>query len=97
MAKGKGGKSKGAISAGKHSNVSSATKRLVRDGRSGADKMLNLQREHKRGKNPWVTIENPDREQTNKRFIRVKSNELWGNPKNTRSYCVPSLIVKGAD
>lgn len=34
----------------------------------------------KKGKNPWVTVEGT---QTNKRFIKVKANSLWGNPKTS--------------
>ena len=31
--------------------------------------------------NPWLTIENPSKEQTNRKFIRVRANDYWGNPK----------------
>ena len=77
MAK-KGGKSKGFISQGIHSNVSSATRRAMRAGVSEADKLLNKQKAWLAGKNPWVTIANPNKEQTNKRFIRVRYNDVMG-------------------
>lgn len=32
-------------------------------------------------KNPWVTIANPDPSQTNKRMIRVRANDYFGNPR----------------
>ena len=35
-----------------------------------------------RGLNPWLTVPNPNTNETNKKFIRVKSEDLWGNPKN---------------
>ena len=35
----------------------------------------------KAGKNPWITIENPSPNATNKKFIKVKANEIYGNPK----------------
>ena len=75
MAK-KGGKSKGFVSQGLRSNVSSKTRNGTRAMRSGADKMLDLQRAWLEGKNPWVTIENPNKEETNKKFIRVRMNDL---------------------
>lgn len=74
----KGGKSKGFISQGIHSNVSSATRRAVKAGRSEADKLLNKQKAWLKGGNPWVTIDNPNKEQTNKRKIRVRYNDLRG-------------------
>jgi hypothetical protein len=83
MAK-KGGKSKGFISQGKHSNVASSTLNGMRAERSGADKMLNKQRAWLEGKNPWLTIENPNKEQTNKKFIRVRMNDLMGGSAKER-------------
>lgn len=32
-----------------------------------------------KGKNTWFTIENPNKNETNKRFIRVKGSELLGD------------------
>lgn len=46
-----------------------------------AVKLQNVQRAYWKGQNPWVTIDNPSKEQTNKRKIRVRANELWGSPK----------------
>jgi hypothetical protein len=80
----KGGKSKGFISQGIHSNVSASTRRAMRAGRSEADKFLNKQKAWLKGKNPWVTMENPNKEQTNKRFIRVRYNDLMGGSAKDR-------------
>jgi hypothetical protein len=77
MAK-KGGKSKGFISQGIHSNVSKSTLRGMRAMKSEADKLLDKQKAWLAGKNPWVTIANPSKEQTNKRFIRVRYNDIMG-------------------
>jgi len=35
-----------------------------------------------KGRNPWLTVPNSNTNETNKRFIRVKSEDLWGNPKH---------------
>lgn len=83
MAK-KGGKSKGFISQGIHSNVSSATRRAMRASRSEADKLINKQKAWLKGSNPWITIANPNKEQTNKRFIRVRMNDLMGGSAKDR-------------
>lgn len=35
-----------------------------------------------KGKNPWITIENPNKEETNRPYIRVKMNDTnLGHPK----------------
>lgn len=63
-------------SKGERRNVSKSTLNAMRASRSEADKMLNKQRAWINGSNPWVTMENPNKEQTNKKFIRVRYNDL---------------------
>lgn len=83
MAKKKGGKSKGAVSAGIHSNVSTATKKLVKSGyKQSGQRVLNQLNAHLAGKKVMITIPNPNKEQTNKPFIRVPSTQIWKDPKN---------------
>jgi len=74
----KGGKSSGFISQGTHKNVSNSTRRLMRAERSDAEKLLNKQKAWVKGQNPWLTIENPNKNETNRRFIRVRMNDLRG-------------------
>lgn len=69
------------VSKGIHSNVSSSTLAGMKKSRDPSEKVINIQKAWLANKNPWVTIENPNKEQTNRRFIRVRANELWGNPK----------------
>lgn len=76
MAKGKGGKSKGFISQGIHSNVSQKTRRAMRaEYMSSPQRQINQRRAFDAGKNVMVTIENPNKEETNKRFIRVPARD----------------------
>ena len=84
MGKSKGGKSKGNVSAGVHRNVSKSTLRLMRAAKTSAEKMIDKQKAWLRGQNPWVTIENPNKEQTNKKFIRVRMNDLMGGSAKDR-------------
>lgn len=63
-------------SKGERNNVSKKTSNGTRRERSDADNMLNAQRAWIAGSNPWVTMPNPNKEQTNKRFIRVRYNDL---------------------
>jgi hypothetical protein len=59
----------------RRSSVSTKTK-------DPGQKMLNLQKAWLKGLNPWITIENPNKNETNKRFIRVRMNDTnLGNPK----------------
>jgi hypothetical protein len=46
-----------------------------------ADKILNKLTAWQQGKNPWVTIED-NQGPADRRFRKVRSNALWGNPKN---------------
>lgn len=56
----------------------------------GAAKRLAAQAAWKSGENPWVTIENPNKAETDKKMIRVRYNDLnrgsWSEiKKNTFS------------
>ncbi|PHS22085.1 MAG: hypothetical protein COA84_12960 [Robiginitomaculum sp.] len=81
-------KTKGIKSQGIHSNVSASTRKLMRDGVSDGAKWLNKMTAYRKGQNPWITIDNPNKEETNKRRIRVKSNDLYGRPKNKFGYAL---------
>ena len=63
-------------SKGERKNVSSGLCAAIRAERSGADDMLNKQRAWIAGSNPWVTMENPNKEQTDRKFIRVRYSDL---------------------
>lgn len=82
MAKGKSSKSSGARSAGIHSNVS---RKLVnsqrRDYMDSSERIMNQLLAHKRGKRVVLTIPNPNKNETNKKFIRVSSLTVWRDPK----------------
>jgi hypothetical protein len=78
MAKKKGGKSKGAVSQGIHSNVSKAVRKAMRrDYMASGDRIMNQRLAFKQGKNVVVTVANPNPNETNKRYIRVPANQIW--------------------
>lgn len=68
-------------SKGQRDNVAKSTLKLVSQGIESIDKGLNLIRAWKKGQNPWITVENIGG-QSNKKFIKVKANDIYGNPKN---------------
>jgi len=77
MAK-KGGKNKGNVSAGIHSNVSKSVRRAMRaDYLASGDRIINQRKAFDAGKNVMVTIPNPNPNETNKRFIRVNAKTIW--------------------
>lgn len=78
MPKKKGGKSKGAVSQGIHSNVSKAVRKAMRrDYMASGDRIMNQRLAFKQGKNVVVTVANPNPNETNKRYIRVPANQIW--------------------
>jgi len=80
----KGGKSKGYISAGVNSNVSSNTRNAVRkEYMQSSERIMNQLKAFRAGKNVVVTIENPNKEDLSRRFIRVNARDVWKQiPKN---------------
>lgn len=78
----KGGKSSGFISQGIHSNVSKSTRRAMRqDYLVSGERIINQRAAWAKGKNVVLTIENPNKNETHKRFVRVNARDLWGSPK----------------
>jgi len=72
MAK-KGGKSKGFISKGIHSNVSRKITNAMRsEYLQSGERVLNQMAALRKGKDVVMTIANPNKEQTNKKFIKVR-------------------------
>ena len=86
MAKKSSGVSK--TSKGIHSTVSASILKAVRLERTPAEDMLNKMKAYAAGRNPWLTIDNPDPKQRNRRKIRVRANEFWGSPKERVAYSV---------
>lgn len=79
----KGGKSSGAVSQGIHSNVRQSILNVNRQSymKSGL-RLLNQRRAWAKGKNVVLKIENPNKNETDKPFIRVNARDIWGSPKN---------------
>ncbi len=79
----KGGKSSGAVSLGVHSNVRQSILNVARQTyRQSGLRLLNQRRAWLKGKNVVLTIDNPNKNETGKPFIKVSAREIWGNPKN---------------
>lgn len=89
MAKGKRSSGKNYTSAGIHSNVSNWTKRAVRRAYiESGERVMNQLAAFRAGKRVMVTIENPNKTETNKRFIRVEASTVWKRPAKPGSGAV---------
>jgi len=70
-------------SKGERPNLSRKTKNAMRRDylENGQLERLNNQiKAWKKMKNVMLTVPNPNKNETNKRFIRVSAREFWGNP-----------------
>jgi len=82
MGKKKSGKSKGFISQGIHSNVSSSVRRTLRaDYIASGERLTNQRDAFDKGKNVMFTIPNPNPNETNKLFIRVNAKHIFKTDK----------------
>lgn len=68
-------------SKGERKSVAQSTLKAMQRSKSDVEKLQNIQDAWLKGKNPWVTIANPNRQETNKKFIRVRANDLYMSPK----------------
>lgn len=93
------GQRKQYISNGERQSVNQKVLNAMRKAISSADKWLELKRQWERGNNPWLTIANPNKAETNKRFIKVRANDHWGSPKShfNQKFIMKSMMLGGAD
>lgn len=83
MAK-KGGKSSGAVSAGIHSSLNrQMVNNIRRDYMETSDRIMNQLKAFRAGKKVMVTMDNPNKNETNKPRVRVNARDVWkALPKN---------------
>lgn len=68
------------ISKGERPSVSKKIRNAMRQHRSDAEKERFILSAYLRGENPWITIPNPNQNETNKKMIRVRTEDVWGTP-----------------
>lgn len=86
MAKGKKSSGKHYTSKGEHNNVSRRLKKACRKDyieNRLVERAINQRNAFLKGKRVMLTIENPNKNETNKRFIRVPASEVWKTGKYT--------------
>ena len=70
-------------SKGQNNNVASSTIKAVRREIDAIDKLINKLNAWSKGRRTMVTIENPNPNETNKRYIRQEGNIVFGPWKRT--------------
>lgn len=91
MAKGKKSSGKTYTSSGLYRSVSrKMTNALRSEYLASSNRVANQLRAFRAGKRVMVTIENPNKEERNKRFIRVEASTIWKN-RSTEGF-----VIKGA-
>ena len=68
-------------SKGERRNVAKSTRKQMRDAVTPLTIMSNKMKAWRAGKNVIVTIPNPNKKETNKKFIKVNAKEVCGSPK----------------
>lgn len=81
MAKGKGGSNKTSnIPAGPKVSAGPSKSRWTGDPNYPMQRAMNQLNAWKRGKNVVLTVPNPDKTETNARYIKVNARDWWGSP-----------------
>lgn len=65
-------------SSGKHKTVTRSVLNACRKERRAIDRLLNQLEAWSKGRRTMITIENPNKNETNKKFIRVEGNIVFG-------------------
>ena len=50
------------------------------------ERQIRQRKAWKQGRNVVLTIENPNKTETNKRFIKVRAKDLWGEYRHQKVY-----------
>lgn len=72
-------------SKGERPNVNKSVLKSASKDVTFLDKLINVRRVWRLNKtDPWVTIDNPNKLETAKKFIKVKAKTLWGDPRKQK-------------
>ena len=88
-------------SKGQGSNINPNLVHAVRKDATYLDVIVTKTISWKKGQNPWVTVENPERVSqaqgdrgSNKPYIKIRANDLWGDPRRKFSMGAKKEDVK---
>ena len=72
--------SKSYVSKGERRSMSRSLSKAVKRERTIIDYWTFKQAAWLKNQNPWLSVDNPNSNETNKRKIRVRANSYWGDP-----------------
>lgn len=55
--------------------------KAVRRDRTEVEKLAFKQKAWRKGRNPWLVVPNLNTSEKAKPFVRVRANEVWGDPR----------------
>ena len=73
-------------SKGERRNVSKFNCTPKSDNDNVLDRQVRQRMAWKKGRNVVLTIENPNKTETNKRFIKVNAKDLWGEYRHQKAF-----------
>lgn len=97
MSKPKSGKNY--VSKGQRPCVSKKVRNAMRQDRFDVPgKWIELKNQWAKGRNPWLTVSNPNKGDTRARLIKVRANDHWGDPKKkNQRHVMKSMFVGGVE
>jgi ribosomal protein L21E len=93
MASKKSGRSGSYVSKGERTNVNKKLRNSIRRNHSTTKKierLINQYNQFSKGKNVVLTIPNPLKSETNKKFIRVNARDVWTTGKYSMKFHDPN-------
>jgi hypothetical protein len=69
------------VSKGERPSVSSDVCKVVKRDRTLITKLQMKQKAWLKGQNPWLSVPNPNTADTKQKFVRVRANSEWGDPR----------------
>ena len=74
------------VSKGERRNVAKFSCTPKSDNDNVLDRQVRQRKAWNQGRNVVLTIENPNKTETNKKFIRINAREIWGDPRKQKTY-----------
>lgn len=69
-------------SKGERASVSPVICKAVRRKRTLVEILLHKQHAWRKGRNPWISVPNGNTTDKKQRFVRVRANDYWGDPRS---------------
>ena len=74
------------VSKGERRNVAKFSCTPKSDNDNVLDRQIRQRKAWKQGRNVVLTIENPNKTETNKRYIKVNAKDIWGEARHQKIY-----------